>query len=133
MGRLQRKKPESKKRKKRVGADHSAADPAVKTGSEKKTLPLAGFSKDMQKKQFLSGKLFSAGKKPIKAPQGDTLPAKGIQFLREVRIELKKVTWPPRNQVVGSTVVVIILVMIISMFLGVVDIGLSNLVRIVLR
>jgi len=56
-----------------------------------------------------------------------------LQFLREVKIELKKVTWPSRKQAVGSTVVVIILVIIISLFLSVVDIGLSSLVRVVLQ
>ena len=56
-----------------------------------------------------------------------------IQFLREVKIELKKVTWPSRKQTIGSTAVVIALVLIISMFLGFVDIGLSNLIRVVLQ
>ena len=56
-----------------------------------------------------------------------------IQFLREVRIELKKVTWPSRKQAIGSTLVVIILVMIFSVFLGIVDVGLSGLVRILLK
>jgi preprotein translocase subunit SecE len=55
-----------------------------------------------------------------------------VQFLREVKIELKKVTWPSRKQTMGFTVVVIILVVIISLFLGVVDFGLSNLIRAVL-
>ncbi|MBW1699863.1 MAG: preprotein translocase subunit SecE [Deltaproteobacteria bacterium] len=58
---------------------------------------------------------------------------KGIQFLREVKVELKKVTWPSRKQTMGSTLVVIILVMIISFFLGVVDIGLSGIIRVVLQ
>jgi preprotein translocase subunit SecE len=58
---------------------------------------------------------------------------KAVQFLREVRAELRKVTWPTRKQTVGSTVVVIILVMIVSFFLGAVDLGLSGLVRTVLQ
>ena len=58
---------------------------------------------------------------------------KGLQFLREVKVELKKVTWPSRKQTVGSTVVVIILVMIISLFLGLVDVGLSGIIRVVLQ
>ena len=58
---------------------------------------------------------------------------KSLQFLREVRVELKKVTWPSRKQTVGSTAVVLILVMIISLFLGVADIGLSSLIRVVLQ
>jgi len=58
---------------------------------------------------------------------------KATQFLREVKIELKKVTWPSRKQTIGSTVVVIVLVMVISLFLGVVDVGLSSLIRVVLQ
>ena len=58
---------------------------------------------------------------------------KGIQFLREVKVELKKVTWPSRKQTMGSTAVVIILVIIISFYLGVVDLGLSGLIRVVLK
>jgi preprotein translocase subunit SecE len=68
--------------------------------------------------------------KPIDAEPG--VVQKSIQFLREVRIELKKVTWPSRKQTMGSTVVVIILVMIISFFLGLVDFGLGHLMRAVL-
>jgi len=58
---------------------------------------------------------------------------KGLQFLREVKVELKKVVWPSRKQTIGSTVVVLILVIIISVFLGMVDIGLSSLIRVVLK
>ncbi|MCD6184922.1 MAG: preprotein translocase subunit SecE [Deltaproteobacteria bacterium] len=58
---------------------------------------------------------------------------KGLQFFREVSLELKKVTWPTRKQTIGLTVVVIILVLIISLFLGIIDIGLSSLIRLVLH
>jgi preprotein translocase subunit SecE len=58
---------------------------------------------------------------------------KGLQFLREVKVELKKVTWPSRKQTIGSTVVVIVLVIIVSLFLGIVDIGLSSLIRVILQ
>ncbi|MCK4468788.1 MAG: preprotein translocase subunit SecE [Desulfobacterales bacterium] len=58
---------------------------------------------------------------------------KGLQFLKEVKVELKKVTWPTRKQTLGSTIVVIILVMIIALFLGIVDIGLSSLVRVFIQ
>lgn len=77
-------------------------------------------------------------KAPVPAPGkpktagGDGIVQKSIQFLREVKIELKKVTWPSRKQTMGSTVVVIILVMVISLFLGVVDFSLSSLIRAVL-
>ena len=44
-----------------------------------------------------------------------------IQFIRDVRLELKKVTWPTRSEVVSTTVVVMIAVVFFSAFLWVVD------------
>lgn len=55
------------------------------------------------------------------------------QFLREVKTELKKVTWPSRKDTLSGTVVVLIAVFIIAIFLGIVDSGLSALVKELLR
>jgi preprotein translocase subunit SecE len=55
-----------------------------------------------------------------------------IQFFREVKVELTKVTWPSKKQTMGSTAVVIVFVFVIAFFLGMVDIGLSNLIRLIL-
>ena len=54
------------------------------------------------------------------------------QFLREVRVELSKVTWPTRKDTIASTSVVLIIVFLIAVFLGIVDLGLSKLMRILL-
>ena len=54
------------------------------------------------------------------------------QFLREVRVELSKVTWPTRKETLASTSVVLIIVFIIAAFLGIVDLGLSKLMRLLL-
>jgi preprotein translocase subunit SecE len=51
------------------------------------------------------------------------------QFLREVKTELKKVTWPSRRDALAGTAVVLVAVFIIALFLGIVDLGLSSLVR----
>lgn len=124
MGRLLRKKPVTKKRKKenddsRPSSQSQADNDKLKSGSAVSVLP-------------------SQKKTPAAAVRQASFIDKGyagraVQFLREVRAELRKVTWPSRKQTVGSTVVVIILVMIISFFLGAVDIGLSSLVRSVLQ
>jgi preprotein translocase subunit SecE len=53
-------------------------------------------------------------------------------FLKEARVELRKVTWPTPKQTLASTGVVIIVVVVISLFLGVVDFGLSKLIRLAL-
>jgi preprotein translocase subunit SecE len=52
--------------------------------------------------------------------------------LREVKVELKKVTWPTRKQTTGTTIVVIIFVIILAVFLGIFDYSLSRLVQVVL-
>ena len=57
---------------------------------------------------------------------------KAMDFLREVKVELKKVTWPTRKQTTGTTIVVIIFVFVVSAFLGFFDFGLSKLVQVVL-
>ena len=56
-----------------------------------------------------------------------------IQFLREVKTELKKVTWPSRKDTLSGTVVVLVAVLIIAVFLGIVDSGLSGLVKQLLK
>ncbi len=49
-----------------------------------------------------------------------------LQFFREVRVEIKKVTWPTRKETLGSTVVVLITTFILAAFLGLVDLILST-------
>jgi len=55
------------------------------------------------------------------------------EFFKEVKIEIKKVIFPTKDELIGSTWVVIVTVLVISLFLGVVDLGLSKLVGIILR
>jgi preprotein translocase subunit SecE len=52
------------------------------------------------------------------------------QFLVEAYQELKKVTWPNRKETLGTTGVVLVLVVILAIYLGMVDFGLSRLVRV---
>ncbi|GAB4264238.1 MAG: preprotein translocase subunit SecE [Deferrisomatales bacterium] len=53
-------------------------------------------------------------------------------FLREAKVELKKVTWPDRKVTTASTAVVLIVVLIVSVYLGVVDALLNQVYRLVL-
>ena len=55
------------------------------------------------------------------------------QFFNEVKIETKKVVYPNREELIGSTWVVIITVLVISVFLGVVDLALAKIVGLALR
>ncbi|MBW2039141.1 MAG: preprotein translocase subunit SecE [Deltaproteobacteria bacterium] len=56
-----------------------------------------------------------------------------IQFLKEVKFELKRVTWPSRKEMMAGTVVVLIIVFITAFFLGIVDLGLSKLIKMILK
>jgi len=55
------------------------------------------------------------------------------QFFREVKVELQKVTFPTRQETVGSTVVVLVLTVIISLYLGFSDWLLALIVQMLLQ
>jgi len=134
MGRIQRKKT-SETKKKTQGVEkkpNAGLQEAAGTGL-KKAAPGQTAAQGIMKKLALPAKKQTAPAIPAGIKHKDNIIGKTAQFLREVKVELKKVTWPSRKQTIGSTVVVIALVMIISIFLGAVDLGLSSLIRIVLR
>jgi preprotein translocase subunit SecE len=54
------------------------------------------------------------------------------EFVQEVLAEFRKVTWPSRQELVNSTVVVIVVTVVLSLFLGGVDIALARVVEWVL-
>ena len=49
------------------------------------------------------------------------------EFLADVRSELKKISYPTRSETIGSTTVVIVLVVIVSVFLALTDLLLVRL------
>jgi preprotein translocase subunit SecE len=53
-------------------------------------------------------------------------------FLRDVKMEMKKVTWPTRKETVAATAMVIILSVLVAFFLGILDVALAKLVSTVL-
>jgi preprotein translocase subunit SecE len=55
--------------------------------------------------------------------------AKAIQFLSEVKSEVKKVTWPSKKEALGGTAVVLLVVFFMALFLGLVDLLLSKIVE----
>ncbi len=121
MSRLQKKKPAGEKKKKKADPEKSvtagqtvsspgqaAAPASPKTKPEKKSPAPAA-------REAKTGYLHNA-----------------LEFLREVKVELKKVTWPTRKQTTGTTIVVIIFVFVVAVFLGLFDYSLSKLVQVVL-
>jgi len=55
------------------------------------------------------------------------------EFVREVAAEFRKVTWPSRQELINSTVVVITVTVVVSLFLGAVDVVLARIVERILR
>ena len=87
-----------------------------------------------QKKSAKTNKPAGKGKgRAVAAQSSSSSPASwwesSVQFLREVKTELKKVAWPNKRQTVQSTGVVLVLVGIVSIFLGLVDWVLAYLVK----
>lgn len=51
------------------------------------------------------------------------------EFVLEVLAEFRKVTWPSRQELINSTIVVIVVTVVLSLFLGGVDIVLARAVE----
>lgn len=54
-------------------------------------------------------------------------------FIADVNSEFKRVSWPTRQATLQSTGVVLVVTLVVSLFLGVVDVGLSEAVRMIIR
>jgi len=54
------------------------------------------------------------------------------RFLEDVWKELKKTSWPSKKEVYGTTLVVVVAVLIVALYLGIVDVVLAFLLRRVL-
>lgn len=57
---------------------------------------------------------------------------KPLRFIREVKQEGQKVTWPTRKEVVTTTIVVFIMIFILSMILLVADSAISTGIEFIL-
>ena len=58
--------------------------------------------------------------------------AKAKNFLQEVNIELGKVTWPTRKETVATAWIVVVIIVLISLYLGACDVVLAKLMRLIL-
>ncbi len=56
-----------------------------------------------------------------------------VTFVRETRDELRKVTWPTRNEVVRLTLVVISVSVIVGVYIGGLDFVFTKLLQFILR
>ena len=58
---------------------------------------------------------------------------KVLDYIRESKAELKKVTWPTRQQMWYSTIVVIVVTFMVSAYLGLVDLLLTGVFSKIVR
>jgi preprotein translocase subunit SecE len=58
--------------------------------------------------------------------------AKAKNFLQEVNVELGKVTWPTRKETVANAWIVVVIIVLISLYLGACDVVLAKLMRLIL-
>ena len=54
------------------------------------------------------------------------------EFLEQSKVEMKKVVWPTQKETIQTCTAVLVLVVVMSIFLGVVDLGLSKFVEAIL-
>ncbi len=73
------------------------------------------------------------GKDVARARQEVARENRLARFWRETMAELRKVVWPTRDQAVNLTIIVVVTVIAMSAFLGLVDLMLTNLVRLIIK
>lgn len=59
--------------------------------------------------------------------------SKAIKFIKEVKTQLTKVSWPTKEELIGATSVVIVITFLTAVFVGFVDLILSRLLSWVFR
>jgi len=58
---------------------------------------------------------------------------KAANFLRAVRAEIGKITWPNRSEIIKSTIIVLIVIVLFGLMIGGIDIGIFQILRFFLR
>jgi preprotein translocase subunit SecE len=73
-----------------------------------------------------------AAKQSKPAKGGGAKEKKGAgQFLREVKVEMGKVTWPGREELIQSTLVVLLAVVVAGSFIAILDLVFSRLIGLI--
>ena len=85
----------------------------------------------------------SQDKKHLKAVKGKDAKSSGkienkkfkfnlVKTFKDMWAELKKVTWPSKKDLIRHSLVVIMFVLILTVFVGLIDAGLSALLRLII-
>ena len=54
-------------------------------------------------------------------------------FFHDVTAEFKRVSWPSRENTLKSTGVVVMVSLVVAIFLGIVDLGLANAIKMIIK
>ena len=107
------------------GATPDPAMPQAASPSEEEARP----ERETKKKMSPVASRREAEKKADNGMSVSGMVRTSLQFLRESRMELKKVKWPTRKELLASTAVVIGLTLVVSFFLGLIDFGLIKIIK----
>jgi preprotein translocase subunit SecE len=64
---------------------------------------------------------------------GSLNPARGLEFLRDVVAEMRRITWPTRPSILGGTAAVFLVSGFVTLYIWVLDLIFSRLLAFVLR
>lgn len=53
-------------------------------------------------------------------------------FLKDIKLEMIKVSWPTKDELIGSTVIVLVSLAILSLFIGICDLFLSKIINVIM-
>lgn len=63
----------------------------------------------------------------------ENLVSKGVKFLKEVKIETKKITWPQRKQILLSALMIMFFSLLIGGYLGLLDVIYNVLISFLMK
>lgn len=55
------------------------------------------------------------------------------KFFRNVSSEMRKVSWPKKKELTSYTITVVVTVVLLALFFVVVDLGISSLIKLILK
>ena len=64
---------------------------------------------------------------------GKAMAKKAIKFLSEAQTELKRVTWPSKDELKGATIVVIVMTFMLGAYIGLMDLIFSKVITFLIR
>ncbi len=98
-------------------------DPADKQGGRGAVKKANPSGKEPAKASTKKAPVKSAAKKSVKKDKKPNIFQRFVQYLRDVRVELKRVIWPTRREVLNSSLVVISALLFFGVLIYLVDTG----------